>query len=439
MVVKLLLQIIKFKLSFLFNIKKNIIGLITTFSLIIASIIYANIIGNQFNVNELIVDNFGVIVKGLLIIFSVLTIIRKLFPNFQSASSIIQPFHPISGIAKYFVNISGEFLSIYFLNAVFFFFLIYLKSEYFDNLYVLKAVYTIVGSIIIRRAIQIIAEQKLSSIKPKIALLSMLFVNYFVLIQSEYIMFLIIAGLLLIIILGYAIEEWMKSDKRSVLSLMSNNMWFNIVRSNKSSKIAILFAIIFKSLLLLVITLHFIKKQEYPEPFFIVYLFLLPTLLFTYVFNNIWGINRNLWLCIDMSGIKWNKTIIIVLNMIKPFLVLDFIISITFLIFNPQLFVKGILSYILSFIILLIFSTYWSILFPVLINKTSMFSLKASTSVFASIVTIIIIISFSFLKFSYLFIILPVLFLILSLLLLFYLNNTYQKYRIKIYEKLFKN
>jgi hypothetical protein len=439
MVIKLLFQIIKIKLYFLFDIKKNISGLITTFSLIIASIIYANLIGHLFNNNEIIIDNFEMIATGLLILFSILTIIRKLFPNFQAANNIIQPFHPISGITKYFVNISSDFFSVFFINIVFFFFLIYIRSEYFDKLFMLKAIYTIIASIIIRRTIQLMTEQKLSSIKPKIILLLMLFMNFIIIVQSKYIIFLIIIGILSIIILGYTLEELMKSDKKDKLLLINSNMWLNIVKSNKASRISLIFGIIFKSLLLFIITLHFIKRQKYPEPIFIVYLFLLPTMLFTYLFNNIWGVNRNLWLCIDMSGINWNKTIVFVLNMIKPFFIIDFIISITFLMFNPQLLVKGLLSYSLSFIILIIFSIYWSVMFPILIKKTSTFALKTSTSVFASIVTILIVISFSFLDFSYMFIILPVLFLILSILLYFYLNKTYQKYRLKIYEKLFKN
>ena len=440
MVIKLLFQILEFKLSALANLKKKTSTLIIFVLLAIASLVNADIVSRLFN-NELIIDNIENPVAWLFVLFSFLTIIRKLFPNFQYPDIYIQYFYPVSSLTRYIVNISGDFFSIYFFNAIFFFVLIHLKVEYLDGLFILKFIIVLISSIVIRRSIQTIIAHKLDSVNPIIIIVFMLFINFFIIIQNTFFqielsLIIQILGVLSLILLGTIIETSLIYETKNISIFFSKNIWLNIIKLNKTFKISTIFALLIKTLFLIVITILYINKHKYPQPVFIVYLFFLPTVLFTYSFNNIWGMNRNIWLCLDLTGVKWTKTILIILKLMTPFLIIDFIVSLTFLLFNPTFLFNGLLSYLMSFFIFFSFSMYWSIFFPIYLKQG--FNLKSNTSVVASLISGIVAISFSLVELSYWFWVLSVLLLLLAIFAYLFLNNVYVEYRINIYEKLFK-
>src|SRR5699024_1371530 len=139
--------------------------------------------------------------------------------------------------------------------------------------------------------------------------------------------------------------------------------------------------------------IYFKTGAHFANNVFIVFLFISPIILFTYLFNNIWGFLRNYWLITDRSLSAGRDLLKIYLKILWLPLVVDVIISMTYLALAPSnLVLPGISMYVASLYVLTAGGFFWSSQVPARVEKA--FSFKANTSTFGSIVSIGIVSSF---------------------------------------------
>ncbi len=162
-----------------------------------------------------------------------------------------------------------------------------------------------------------------------------------------------------------------------------------------------------------------------------------PYFYFRY-FANIWGINKDPWLIINLSPNCTRSLISFFINQLLFFIFIDFLFIIGFFVYFSIWEIKEIVLYLLSLMVFIPVSLICSILFPVKVSKKIFYNQETASS--TTIVSFILYFLYSFSFFTSIYFAISV--LILSFLFSYYyfmnLYNNYGYYRHKIYNLLFK-
>ncbi|MES1181593.1 MAG: hypothetical protein ABUL44_02245, partial [Flavobacterium sp.] len=250
---------------------------------------------------------------------------------------------------------------------------------------------------------------------------------------------------------SFEFDTWIHT--KSINSVVETNYikrskWINIVQKaflkKKAIRTAIIFGFCFKMLMIIIFVTLFEKKPSLLDPEgsfqFVICLMISPIIIFNYVFNNLWGYLKHIWLILFLSGRKGVFRLTYI-KLLLPVLFVDFLFFIVFVELTKQSFLKYAVFYFCCLLIYLPLSFITCVLRPKPVSKAISFnSFEASTSVSISAALILITFILHYFSFRMSDNILPFLIFIIGahilllLLLLFILSP--QKIQ-TIYEKIF--
>lgn len=334
-------------------------------------------------------------IKAVFLIFLFLvTTMRVFIPNYLPLQEIIPKYFPTSNIKRFIFNLTNNLFTSYFLFAFFFLavFNTILEQDFLDIEFMTRYIIIVISATATRRLIQLLIERKVVGnkvlLKPLIGIICFFFC--YILLFAEILMIHLLTLMLLLIFLFYLESEiFDTTTSTEKYILLIKNTTFAILYGNKMARTTLLMSVIFKTLLLSIITYQYHLKSRYP-PHFIVFLFVLPGLPFTYFFNNIWGILKSVWGIIDVAtsdGVILRKQLYTFLSI--P-LLCDFLITITFLCVNPVFFIDGLLSYFVCVVLFTVLCFYWSISFIIPLPDKWSITMSNTTSIIATLCSVLI-------------------------------------------------
>jgi hypothetical protein len=437
------------RLSSLFNPKKNLgrfAGLV--FAILFAAF-YGLLFGYLFGsedweeVDLSSRDNFLI---GVAAFFFFMTILKGFYPSYKQLGTWVRPFFPLTKFQRYNLKLSADLASAFFIPAfIFIISFCLMANELLGWTFIIKFVIILLGANIIRRMIQAVIEYKFQGNQGLFLLLilgtaGLIGIQIFYPIYGRSPVWSDISTLALLYGSGLIIEEYLSFERKKTVQVSNGktNIITSLLIKNKKVRSAILVAMLFKVGILAGDTFLFNKSGEHLfNSDAMLWLFVSPVVVFNYVFNNTWGYYRNLWLTLDKAPNPGKVLRNFYLRLVWPPLAFDFMVTFVYLLFRPEWFNIGLISYIITTIISVVFGFYWSILKPKLIMKS--ISTKSNTYVWSNILGMLFVfLTFGMLYTKWLYWLVPV-YLIISALVYFYSSKEYAELRKKIFKELFKD
>jgi hypothetical protein len=243
----------------------------------------------------------------------------------------------------------------------------------------------------------------------------------------------------LIYVCGLLVEEVLPFERKVAIQPQNHkgNIFNSLLFQNKKIRSSLLVGFIFK---LGILGVDIYMRQEKGEHLFnseiLLWLVASPVLIFNYVYNNLWGYNRALWLTLDRAPNAVHVLQQFYFRMLLIPLLIDFILSTIYFILHPEWTVIGIVSWVVTAIISIVFGFYWSLLKPRLILKT--ISSKGNTYVWSNVVSMLLtILLYGMLFTKWLYWLTPV-YLVVSGLVYYYTKKEYPELRKGVFQELFK-
>lgn len=443
----LILYYIPLKLRQVFNPVQNTWGFIGLLSFLLLGLFYgagiaAIVDGNFLENADIAVEDVQVF---LLLLIAGLTFIRGYYPSYRPLQSWFKPFHALSPGQRFLLNYCNDLLATYFFSMASFIIVLVTFSETIRYTFGLQMGFVLLGVHVLRRMLQTVTEHKLYFTRTTrllltlpLAVLAMVLV--LLLLQSEYQFLLSGLAFAALLAAGFVLEELTRREAIQVhgTGKAGRSYSVDLILQNKSVRVSLLMALVFKSLFLLLDLFFYAKKGSHMfGNFALMWLLVSPAIIFTYVFNNTWGYLRHLWLLADRATADARDLFVLLWGLVKRPLLLDFCITLLYLTFQEDdLFVAGISMYVCCAFLFTVMSLYWSGAHPIYIDKPV--SMKANTSKLASVVLLLVTSSLLLLFVSVWFYLLLPLYALAGYWLLLEILKAYPQQRQKLFLKLFK-
>ncbi|MBI9035058.1 MAG: hypothetical protein JEZ03_11365 [Bacteroidales bacterium] len=369
------------------------------------------------------------------------------FPNYKPLTIWFNSFQPMNSYARYATNILSDIIDkTYFcLLALLLPFLIFTNEV--RLLFSIQAILVLNSAFIFRRIFQSLIEFQFEKTAK----------NYKILISSLVIITLIsinfilnknnsiltdIFSFLLFIYSGFLIEQKLQKSKKPQEDKMIIGIAYqwSLFFKNKNVRTPFLFALGFKMIFILLILTNSNQKLSDSEAFynnpFIRMMMFSPMILFTYVFNNIWGYYRNYWMLINNSTTSGYEIFKNQLQLMLFPALIDMIISLGAFILIQESLTENLIAYFGSLIILSLASFFWSIRFSRYIDKPM--AMRNNTNFFAGLASMLFVSGFFSLRISNWFYLIIPIYALLGIYLFLSLNSYYGRKKESIYLNLFK-
>lgn len=434
------------KLKLVFSPRNNIWGFVGFVLLVPLAILYgkgiATLIDGGFG--EFTKTVISVFKMGLLGFIAVITFVRGFFPSYKPIRSHFKSFHPIPPVLRFMLNILSDLISGYFIILGTFVVAFFSFSTTVVLEYLVYLVLALIGAHVLRRFFQTLFENKVKFNRQSFFLLftciSLFLLSAGLLFFERFVFWGIISCFFSLLFGDFVLEELSSKERMGSKPKgeTSRNPTIDLLWQNKKVRTTLIVAVIFKVLILSSDLIIYSKMGAHlANNVFLIFLFISPLILFTYLFNNSWGFFRNYWIITDRSLSTGQDLFNIYLKILWLPLAVDVIISMTYLVFGPSnLILPGVGMYVASLFLLSVGGFFWSIQAPVQVEKA--FAFKVNTTTFGSIVSIGIVSSFFTLFISEWFYLLVPIYIILSLIMLRWVFNNYPSKREKIYSELYK-
>lgn len=443
----LILYYLTLKINNTLNPKRNTWAFIGLISFSLLGIFYGWMSGAFLNGKFIAVQDQWVsrFKEILLVLLIVLTIGRAYFPSYRPLQTWLKPFHPIKPFHRYLINICGDLASTFFFGISCFIVSVTWISIEFTFIDGIILFLVLIAAQASRRIIQTMVEQRLSFNKISLAVLTL---SIFLSCASVTFLALSLISLNLVIpilwisilLANFAIEELTTTEPLQIYTADKKARPYSVdlLWNNKSIKVTLIMAVVFKTAFLTLDIFFFYKKGTHMYGNFpIIWVLASPAIIFTYIFNNVWGYMRNFWLLADRAAANGKALLKLLLPLIALPLLIDFIIAVIyFAVIKDEIFLEGLVMYISCVPLFTVMSLYWSSRFPILIDKPV--SMKANTSVWASLVLFSVSAGFLLLFLSPWFYVLAPLSWLASYFLYYRVTNAYQGQRFNLFLKLYK-
>lgn len=394
----ILIYIAILRISRLFSIKNHSLRTIGISLFLIVSILYGyvfSVIYNFIEIPKKTLTQFE-FENYIIIVFVLITFVRGFFPVYAPIKDVITNNYPIRPIKKFLINITNEFIYPFYFGVILFWmtFSVMTSFEGF-NLTIVTLSWVIISHLI-KRLLQLIIEFQLKE-KKIYFLYSMVFVS-----------------LILHIIVGYEIPPYFRplislftgivilsfnyKLGKNIKSLSTINLtqfkwiegkcYVKILLRNKPLRTMLIVAVFMKILIIIYWNVFNISDNTniYITEIYLS-LILSPILLFTYIFNNIFGFSPALWLSLYKNGARIKSYVIEMFNILLIPLFIDAMLSTVFYLLTDNLNSSYLLFYICCSIILFALSVFCSFIFPKKIENV--ISIKGNTSHLASLISIL--------------------------------------------------
>ncbi|MBE9467782.1 MAG: hypothetical protein IMY72_05590 [Bacteroidetes bacterium] len=320
-----------------------------------------------------------------LIAILTITFVRVIFPNYKPLKIIFPKYYPLSKMQVYLTSIVNDLITPYFFYLSIF---IFTGGFYiFDKgiAFIFGGFIVLLGGHLLRRSIQYLIEFKLKAF----AQISFMLVAIIVSTTAFYFSdsspfnrsyFLLFASLLLFL-LGYIQNIAVIESRNNEMSGYSNksSIGLKLLLNNKKVRLPLIIGLLFKTFILIGDLILFNTKGDHLFDGQIVFWLLAsPLIIYTYVFNNIWGFWKNIWLNMELRVGDYKPMIKQGFRLMILPLVVDAVITIPILMLSWNAFEFISLFYTTTAFYLIMLSFIWSLITPR--NISSTFQMKGSTS-----------------------------------------------------------
>lgn len=399
-------------------------------------------ISNQLATGEIDVISPERFFNYTIIGISCLTIFRMFFPNYNPLKLIFPKYYPISKGKRYLTSLINDFQKTYFLYISTFILstTFYLENSTFH--FLITSSLVLINSHLIRRCLQYQIDFKYKKKSYFIHILGLsAIVSFFIiaLLLKKDLLILLITLMMILTLIGYFQESLIESiSQREIKSKSSKlSITIKLLLNNKKARLPLIIGLILKSFILLNDFILFRAKGIHLfERQFVFWIFASPLIVFTYVFNNIWGFWKNIWLNIDTRVGRYEPMIWLGLRLMLVTLVTDMVITIPIILLSWDDIRFFLIFYCTTSVYLIMLSFLWSLIMPRKI--LTIFQMKGSTSPLSNIAAMGGVLLLTTIKFNYWFYIFIPLFVIIGFVGLWLSLDMYKEKKYIIANKLLK-
>ncbi len=380
-----------------------------------------------------------------------ITIMRSFFPAYIPKTEFIHRIYPIKPIQKFWVELVVELASPFYFVLVSFLLTLFILSPDYGFGHLLQSLLVFLTAHITKRSLQLLVERRIKW-RQSAFISAAVMAGAFIALQVREPMYEPISSPLLLVVhlaaLGfltlssYFLEQAAFEPKQKVVSYSHNarrSLGWRLFKNNKVAKQLILFGLAFKVLMLAADALAYeMKGTHLYEQNFTIWVFIGPLVLYTYVFNNVWGFYKTLWLTTERASGNIMDFLKASLMPLRVPLLLDAGLVVLYIaFFNQEQAVFIVAMYITSVLVLTPIALIASFLSPKVVRGGVM-SFGAKTSYLYTFISILLIgLLFLPLLHPLLYLIYPVV-IGISLFAVIAVLKEYPKYKYQLFEKLYK-
>ncbi|RAU82551.1 hypothetical protein [Pontibacter arcticus] len=382
-----------------------------------------------------------------------LIILKGFFPAYVPKIEIIQRIFPVRPVVKFRTELVVELVSPFYFILLNFLFFLWLMSPEYTFIYFLQSILVLLTAHVTLRSLQVFVERKVHWTSRHFSTAAVM-AAVFVALQAQQPMFrpdtedwlLLIAHLVALgffIASNYFLELAAAEPRKRTVTYSQDSrrsLGWRLFKNHKLAKQMLVFGLVFKGFFLAIDAFSVTQKGSHIFDYAVtLWLFVGPIVIYSYVFNNIWGFYRNLWLTVERTSGSIKAFVKASLLPLWMPLLLDVILTLLYTAFFNHEHAAFIVSlYVSAVLILTPFGIIASIISPKAV-KGGVFSFDAKASYLYNFIAIAL--------FGMLFLPLlhPVLYLMYPLLLagtyfaFFAVMKEYPVYKYKLFETLFKS
>jgi hypothetical protein len=378
-------------------------------------------------------------------------ILKGFFPSYVPKAEIIQRIYPVSPLKKFWTEMIVELVSPFYFIVANFLILLFLMSPDYNFVHLLQSILVMLTAHVTLRSLQVFVERRMRW-SHSYFYMGAIMAAAFIALQARVPMFRPTSDWLMLIVheaaLGffiaanYLLEQAAAEPRRKVVNYSSNarrSLGWRLFKNHNLAKQMLIFGLVFKAIILALDATSYLKKGEHIfDNIMSLWMFVGPLVIYSYVFNNVWGFYRNLWLTIERSSGNYRDFIKASLLPLRVPLLMDAVLTFLYVtFFNHESALFIVLMYIASVLLLTPFGIISSIVSPKAV-KGGLFSFSARSSYLFNFIAVAL--------FGMLFLPLihPLLYLVYPVLIggvlfaLVAVLREYQSYKHKLFETLYK-
>jgi hypothetical protein len=368
-----------------------------------------------------------------------ITLVRMFRPTYIPQERIEKRYYPISKIQRYFLNVSIDFQQNYFVYFTVFLLGTTITKDLDEYTFLLSALSILVGAHLVRRWIQYPIDFKLKKSALIPILLGGITIFAVAVLFPDYPQTIFIIPFVFFILGGWldSMIHYPKNASTTQTKKSSNNFYWNLIWKNDRVRKLLLIGLIMKFVMLTADLINELTQgTSLFNQQFIYWLIVSPSILFTYVFNNVWGFWSKLWLNFAIHSTSFKNVVLIVFNVMLFPIAADIILT-----FSIVSFTKINLFFLASFyftdlFFLMALSIIWSTVVAKKIESKQ--KRKSITSQWGVFVAFMLTAILSVMRLnSWLYFLVP-LFLIFGIIVLKVAYDLYPEKKYKLFATLFK-
>lgn len=386
---------------------------------------------------------FSFQIISLIIFFA--TIFWPFFPSYKPLKSPFYKFYPISPFKRFVLNHLNELISVYYICTTIFIAAIILFSANANYTRAALLFASLLTGHLVSHLLQTVIENKISPAVRNLFFISILFflllgAALFHFMTTDYLLFVMMILVSILSVISYLLE--VTSSKEVVLTTRKQRPDIfpvaDMLLRNKLFRIPLILALFFKvSILFGDIILLRLFEYQLTTRLPIVFLFASPLIIFNYLYNNIWGFNKNYWLVTNLANADSFYLFKTYLYLLRVPILIDASISLIYFGFtSPDIFHPGLIMYLTMLPTFILCGFAWSVRSGK--NVNSIFSLKSNTSSLGSFTGMAAVLSFLLLPNSGWFYLLIPIYISVAALFFFCTINRYPHQRERLFINLFK-
>ncbi|AKD03724.1 hypothetical protein POKO110462_02090 [Pontibacter korlensis] len=378
-------------------------------------------------------------------------ILKGFFPAYIPKANLIPQLYPVSALERFRAELVVELVSPFYFVLLNFMLFLYMMSPLYTLLHLLQSILVILTAHITLRSLQVFIERRMRWRNTNFYS-AVVMAGAFIALQvrmpmfypaSEWLMLVVhIAALGAFITSNFFLEKAAAEPRRKTVNYSSSarrSLGWRLFKNHKQARQMLLFGFAFKAFILGTDALAFAKKGEHLlDEVATLWLFVGPLVVFSYVFNNVWGFYRNLWLTVERSSGTVKDFLWVTWMALRLPLLIDAVLTFIYVAaFNHEVVFFTIMMYTSSVLILAPLSIVASIVSPKTVSG-GLFSFSAKASYLFNIIAV------GLMGLLFLPLIHPLLYLVYPVVIggaifaLVAVLKEYPKYKYKLFETHFK-
>lgn len=333
-----------------------------------------------------------------------ITVIRGFFPAYVPKLDLIPRLYPIKPLKRFWVELPVELFSPFNFVLVNFLFLLFILSPDYTLLYLLQSIMVLLTAHITKRSLQVMVERKMRWLHLNFISAAVLG-SAFVALQVKLPMFVPATGWMELFVhlsslgafLGanYFLELAAMEPKRKVVNYSHSkhrSLGWRLFKNSKQARQLLLFGLALKLIILGAdAAVYTAKGIHIYDKNLTIWIFFGPAIIYSYVFNNVWGFYKNLWLTVERtsgSSKDFLKASLIPLRV--PLLIDAAMLALYVALFNHEDAMFMLVMYIGSVLVLTPLGIIASFVSPKVV-KGSMMSFSAKTSYLYNMLSLLLV------------------------------------------------